>query len=76
MNLIFTEGFPMKELKGLHIDLSELETYILMRSGKSPEGVEKVEKIWAVQRILENLIADESWRIRMQKNEMEKSQKQ
>lgn len=69
MNLLFTKGFPLEQLKILHSDLTQLEGFLQMDAKGYHFVSGKIDMIYEVQEIIEGLISREKQRIRNKKNE-------
>ncbi len=67
-NPLASPSFPMRQLKKLHRELTSFEIFIQMSArdpGQVLEGREKVKKIYEVQEMVEEYVAEESERLKI-----------
>lgn len=71
---LFTPEFPLKELKKLHGDLSELDNFLQIRAGTYHLAKDDIQKIYRVQEIIEDIVKEEKDRVSKEKKaeELEK----
>lgn len=63
MEIILLNGFPLKHLKKLHHDLTELENFLQINFGGYSQVKDEIQDIYFVQEIIESLVKSEKYRV-------------